>query len=267
MAIQKEKYDILITSFEAQGWKLAFFAWLTGIPVRIGYRKNQPYDACFNILLSINDKEHEVERHWRILKALYIEHENIDVKFNVPFEEYSYLDVKFEKQKKIRICIHAGSSDSLSNKRWDLNNFIELSEKLYCFYDAQILFVGGENERKMADIIRANSKCPVTVLIGQLNLWETAYILKKSDILICNDSGLMHLAATLGTQVFAIFGPTDRIKNRPLENRHKVIYNDVPCSPCDMMEKCRHDEVCLNTITVDSVLQTVDAAMDKSPDE
>lgn len=261
--IWRKKYDILITTIESQGWKLAFFAWLTRVPLTIGYQRGRWYDRLFKICLTDNETKQETERHCMILKVLNVAEAKLNISFKWPFKDYSYLDKHFDENVVNRICIHAGSSEGLAKKRWHLNNFIALGKELYARTGSQILFLGGENERYMIEQITMKAKYPKNILIGKLSLWETAYILKNADLLISNDTGLMHLAAALGTCIVAIFGPTDKVKNKPLGNRSLVISKNMLCSPCDVRMKCDRNMECLNEITVEEVFLHANDIVDR----
>jgi ADP-heptose:LPS heptosyltransferase len=79
-------------------------------------------------------------------------------------------------------------------------------------------------------------------------------------MLICNDSGLMHVAVAVGTPVVAVYGPTDIRRTAPRGDEHTVIRHELPCSPCFRLEGdeqihlCPHHD-CLMTITTSEVLR------------
>ena len=94
---------------------------------------------------------------------------------------------------------------------------------------------------------------------------QVAALIEQCDLLVCNDSGLMHAAVAVGTPVVAIYGPTDIRRTAPLGGQHTVIRHELPCSPCFKLEgdeqvhACSHHD-CLMTITVDEVLQSMGSA-------
>lgn len=74
--------------------------------------------------------------------------------------------------------------------------------------------------------------------------------------LVTNDTGTMHLAASLGTPVVALFGSTEPLLTRPLGPDHTVIRHQVECSPCFQRE-CPLDFRCMEAITVEEVAAAV----------
>lgn len=99
----------------------------------------------------------------------------------------------------------------------------------------------------------------VTVLVGGLDLFETSYILSRADLVVSNDSGLMHLAAELETPLAAILGPMSIRKNRPISPRSVVVSKALPCSPCNPQVPCHYDRARLKNITVEDVMRAVNS--------
>lgn len=70
-------------------------------------------------------------------------------------------------------------------------------------------------------------------LTGKTDLSHAAAVLKSAELLVCNDSGLMHLAEAVGTPVVAIFGPTSRALGfAPVLPSSRVVEVDLWCRPC-----------------------------------
>ncbi|MBN1807829.1 MAG: lipopolysaccharide heptosyltransferase II [Planctomycetes bacterium] len=91
--------------------------------------------------------------------------------------------------------------------------------------------------------------------MGKTDLAGLVSIIAAAALFIGNDSGAAHLAAGLGVPTVAIFGSTDPVATRPLGRRTRVLYAHVECSPC-FGRTCRHSTYqCLNSISVESVLE------------
>jgi heptosyltransferase-2 len=72
--------------------------------------------------------------------------------------------------------------------------------------------------------------------------------LVSARLVICNDSGAMHLASALGVPTLAIFGSTEPQLTGPMGARSRVLRHHVPCSPCFLRE-CPLDFACMKSIT------------------
>ena len=88
-----------------------------------------------------------------------------------------------------------------------------------------------------------------------MELKNVAALLSLCDVFLGNDSGLTHLAASVGVETVALFGPTDPGAWAPRGRRVTVVSRNVACTPCarEAMKSCPHRE-CLTTITSEAVV-------------
>src|ERR1700730_16071253 len=104
----------------------------------------------------------------------------------------------------------------------------------------------------MAARIRSAMKCNPISLVGQTSMRELAALFSTCSIFIGNDSGAMHVAASVGLPVIGIFGPTDPEGTAPLTPLFNLIQEPVSCSPC-FLRTCPVDHRCMTRISVDAV--------------
>jgi len=104
-------------------------------------------------------------------------------------------------------------------------------------------------------------------LAGRTSLVETTAILEQAAIVISGDSGVLHLAATIGRPTVAIFGPSSSTKWAPRGMVHVVVQHTLSCSPCSSfghMPKCLNNFRCLNDISVEDVIAAVECLQQKT---
>ncbi len=77
--------------------------------------------------------------------------------------------------------------------------------------------------------------------------------MSRLDVLLTNDSGLMHLAAAVGAPLVALFGPTDPRQTGPRGQRQKILQAEAECAPC-FKRACPLQPGCLERISVDRVV-------------
>ncbi len=75
---------------------------------------------------------------------------------------------------------------------------------------------------------------------------------------ICNDSGFMHIAASLDIPTVAIFGPTLPERSRPLNQRSRVINKFTDCAPC-LHRICPTDHRCMELIQATDVFKALNS--------
>jgi heptosyltransferase-2 len=92
---------------------------------------------------------------------------------------------------------------------------------------------------------------------GNTSLDEAIALIGMSQAVISNDSGLMHVAAALSIPQVAIFGSSDPAHTPPLSEKAKVIWLNLPCSPCHKKECPLGHLKCLKDIPPEQVLTTL----------
>jgi len=124
------------------------------------------------------------------------------------------------------------------------------------------LFGGKEEGRLNKEIAKTIGKH--ATIVQRSSILETAALIEKMSLFISNDSGLMHIAVSVGVPTVAIFGPTDATRTAPYGSQHRVLRQDLKCSPCwplkkvGQRDKCPYDKpVCLTEMSVSTVFQAV----------
>ena len=103
-----------------------------------------------------------------------------------------------------RIAIAPGAKHW--NKRWPVENFIELARELVS-RGFEVSLIGAEAERDTTGAIKAAVPHAID-LAGTMTLTEVTEHIASAGLTIANDSGLMHVADAVGTRVISLFGPT-----------------------------------------------------------
>ena len=116
-------------------------------------------------------------------------------------------------------------------KRWPPQYYAELAQQLRA-QGHEIWLIGSPKDREVADKIVAMGNEPCRNLCGVTDLAEAIALLSCADLVVSNDSGLMHIAAALGRPMIAIFGSSSPQFTPPLSDKAQVLKLDLPCSPC-----------------------------------
>ena len=160
------------------------------------------------------------------------------------------------------ICVAPGSV--WPTKRWKVESFSELVGRLLrSGFKVQIVGSGADQpecDRVAAENPGAENLCGKTSLSDLFNVFQ------KARLLISNDSGAMHVAASVGLPTLAVFGPTvPEFGYRPWQKNVRLMQTQLPCRPCSAhgTKKCpigTHD--CMKLITVDTVYAEVQEMME-----
>jgi heptosyltransferase-2 len=143
-------------------------------------------------------------------------------------------------------------------KMWPWERYAELGKRLSGETGKNIIILGSSDDRELCDRIARHIGGKATNVAGRTTFSEAGAALARSGLLATNDSGLMHMAAAVGTPVLAIFGPTSReLGFYPPIDSSSVIETDLPCRPCTTIGRSgcpisTHD--CMIKITVDQAM-------------
>lgn len=150
-----------------------------------------------------------------------------------------------------RVALHLGASKK--NRSWPPENFAEVARILKRELDIQFILLGIPQEKVLAERFLKYFSLDCLNLVGKTDLKALAAILSQVNLLICNDTGPMHVACGVGTKVISIFLATaNPHETGPYGEGHLVIEPEIPCHPCDYEVECKH-HYCHRVITPDVV--------------
>ena len=133
-------------------------------------------------------------------------------------------------------------------KRWPAEHFAELARRLAAA-DCQVVILGSAKEASVGAAIATSAESPNIVnLCGRTELVDTIDLLGTASAAVCNDSGLLHVAAAAGVPLVAIYGSSSPDFTPPLTQRARVVYQALSCSPCFRRECPLGHLDCLRTI-------------------
>ena len=127
-------------------------------------------------------------------------------------------------------CFCAGAEYGPA-KRWPARYFGELAAALAA-EDTAVWIVGSTKEHEIGEAIRESSAGVALNLCGRTTLDQAVVVLSGADMVVTNDSGLMHVAAALDRPMVALYGSSSPAFTPPLSGRARILKLDVPCSPC-----------------------------------
>ena len=161
------------------------------------------------------------------------------------------------------ILLNANASDLIPLRRWSLESYIEVAQRLLVrFPEAFIAFTGAKNEvTKAQDLVRRVGSTRCFSLAGETTLRQLLVLYGLADVLVTNDSGPAHFAALTPIHTVTLFGPETPLLFAALTPRNTPLWAGIACSPCvsalnNRQSACR-DNVCMQRITPDQVFEAV----------
>jgi heptosyltransferase-2 len=141
-------------------------------------------------------------------------------------------------------------------KRWPIENFVVVARHFIAARHAKIVLLGAALDVPIAEeFVRLLPE--VDNRVGKTSLTEFMAALVSARLVLCNDSGAMHVASALGVPTLAVFGSTEPQLTGPMGARSRVLRHHVPCSPCFLRE-CPIDFACMRSITPETAIMAAE---------
>ena len=259
-------YDVVLDTEQFHNFS-AILSWLSGARVRIGFKINPARLHLYTHLVGYDVDGYEMDQFVRLVQTLGISlpvsglHGSL-AEVAIPGKIPAHLEQIAAGRRLVAVCPGAGDP----YKQWGGDRFAPLIDGLVEFGEAVVL-LGGRDDRASAQgiLARLGNAAFVSDCTGRCTLVETAAILKRAALLIGGDSGLTHLAGSLGVRTLVLFGPSDPGKWAAPDEHHVVIRKPLPCSPCAIFgyRKWCRDIPCMRSISVDEVMHAATSMLDK----
>lgn len=254
--IRPRGYDLVIDPFLTYELKQAFMTYLTGGKYRIGF-EGWGREIFFNIKGPRTQPPGRMVDHLLdLVEALGGERAGCLPELFLSDKELKWaseaLAAKGIKPEKLKIAIHPGAY--YPSQRWPSRNFGELVKRILEQQEAKVILLGSRDEKDLVKRVKETSGKGIRDFSG-LGLRKLTALLAQCDLLICNNSGPLHIASALKIRTVSMVGPTVTPLWLPYGNDDVVISKGLDCSPCNKAV-CK-DHECMESITVDEVFEAV----------
>lgn len=258
-ALRKQLYRQAIVL--PNSFKSALIPWFAKIPHRIGWRGEMRYGLIND--LRVLDKEKyplmierfmalglpagaalPIDPPWPKLVVIESEAQETQQKFHL----------QKDRRKILALCPGAQFGPA---KCWPSKHFATLANR--CLDEGwQVWLLGAKEDWVAADTIQQMTQERCVNLIGQTTLSDVMALLSTVDAVVCNDSGLMHIAAALNVPLVAIYGSSSPTFTPPLSHQVRILWLKKNCSPCFERTCPESHYRCLTDITPTMVFSAIE---------
>jgi len=250
--LRSRRYDWAIIL--PRSFKSALVPFFARARRRTGYRGEQRYGV-------INDMRILNKQVLRQTVQRYVALAYDDVT-NSPPVAYPQLHIDAQNQQRLLVKLELDLEKPVIGfmpgaeygpaKQWPISSYRELAVQL-ADTGHQVWVFGSEKEAALGESIRDRNTAVIN-LCGRTSLVDAVDLIALTRHNVSNDSGLMHIAAATGRPLVAIYGSSDPAYTPPLSERARIIYRNLPCSPC-FARQCRFGHTrCLTEISPLDVL-------------
>lgn len=249
--IRRNKYDIVIDLFGNP--RTALFTRWSGAPTRIGFRFRGRSYAYTDCVTPRGGEVHNVDFNLDVLR-----HFDLTINSKNPVFPLSKNDAivaeRFLADNNLsgKSIIGINASGGWYTKKWRLDSFAKVIDRISASGRYEFVLFWGPGEFDDAAAIQKNAKAK-TYLIPKTTLKEMGALLQRCTYVISNDSGPMHIAASLNVPTLGIFGPTDPHLQGPYGEQHSWVRNEqLDCLECNLT-KCPIGNICMTDLSVEVV--------------
>lgn len=252
--LRRNGYDRAIVL--PRSFKAALAPWLAKIPRRVGYRGEMRYGLLNDMRKMDKQRLDQTVKRFVALGLDKREHPD-----SLP---QPALSVSQEHQQAAmqRLDLHSDKpvvalmpgAEYGPAKCWPLRYFATLA-KLLDAAGFAVWVLGSQADAEAGEVIEAAS--PARNLCGRTSLEEAIDLLAACEHAVTNDSGLMHVAAAVGTRIHAIYGSSSEDFTPPLTSKRITHNLRLDCSPCFRRECPLGHLNCLNDIAPQTVFAGV----------
>lgn len=257
--LRRERFDVLV-DFEQFSRYSAIMSGLSGVPMRIGYNTpGQLRDGVYTHPVDYRDGVHMADVFCDLARAVGGAPEPTELApFDLSDEDHlraeRYMDEE-GLQGKPFVVIHPGTGDNAPQRRWPAERFAALADQMVRDSGMAVVLSGSPKEKDLVEAVRSRMREASSSTAGRLSLSGFAALLQRAQLIVCSDTGPVHLAAALRVPAVAFYGPNDPKLYGPVGEGHSIIYKGLECSPCitnlnDKTTKCPHGN-CIQTISVE----------------
>ena len=158
-----------------------------------------------------------------------------------------------------RVAVFCPGAEYGPAKRWPARHFATLADEL-AQRGYAVWLLGSPKDRPVGEeIVKLSTTATPRNFCGETSLSQAIDLISASSFVVCNDSGLMHVAAALGRPLVAVYGSSSPGFTPPLSDRATILSLNLECSPCFKRECPLGHLDCLNKLEPARVL---DACLD-----
>jgi lipopolysaccharide heptosyltransferase I len=281
--IRRAKYDLIVDMHGQM--RSAFFALISGAGVRIGFDRPIKFSRTISAEHDLKNVPsrgwrgaregswvaythripiptldvHAIDRYLWVAPLLALDDNPPDLTIYLSPETIQNVDRLLEQHgvavSKPLIVLVPGTI--WETKHWTIDGFAGVARQF--LHDGFAVALAGtkRDEQRCRQIAAAAPG--VCDLSGKTTPAELAALIRRAEVAVTNDSGSMHVAASLGKPMVSVFGPTNPVHIGPYERPESVVRVDLPCSPCNYrrLSQCPFDHACMKQVTSEMVVERV----------
>jgi heptosyltransferase I len=255
--LARARYDVVIDPMTGHDLPTALIAWLSRAPIRVGY-PGYGREVFFNRLCRPGGDRPMTELVLESTRPLGVR----------PDDRMPHLRLLPAELDRARgrltasglgsrpvVAVHPGAH--YPSQRWPTDYYARMAQQLQQNHACGVMLLGGPDDRALIERIQASAGGGLAAFESP-DVRQAAAMIAQADVLVCNNSGPLHLAVALGVPTLSFMGPTDRSRWMPTGAGHVVLRQDrLDCIGCNRGTCTRGDHACMRMTSPDAALASL----------
>jgi lipopolysaccharide heptosyltransferase II len=224
-----------------------------GARINAGFLKPDEH-ARDGVFMPWPDDLPEIERYMTLMRKLGIAQHDLELDIPLTEEDTSECDALIEAHAlrcERLVLVHPGAQ--LPSRRWPVERF-GLVARALTQAGWQVAVTGSASEAPITSRVTQDAGAHAIDLAGRTSLGALAALVARAKLIVCNDTGLSHVAAAMRTPSIVVASGSDTRRWAPLDGtRHRVLADWPACRPCSFRE-CPYGHECALAISVPTVV-------------
>jgi lipopolysaccharide heptosyltransferase II len=258
--IRSRRFDLVLDL--QRHFKSGLISFLSGAPQRIGFHRSDSKELnwIFNNahIPAVGDTISKLEHYLKFAEHLGLKTSPVEWDFGLTPEEELAIDKHLRQVGRDYAALFVGSR--WESKQWfpaQIADCARAIQRRYCF---DVVLLGSKQDERAAAEAQAQCDTGVTNLVGWTTLREAIGIISRAQAVIGPDTGLMHIAAAVGTPAVSLWGATSPSRNAPYRFEQLAIRGRADCSPC-YVKRCPIGRVCMRSIATEEIAEKIGCAL------
>ena len=254
--LRARRYDEAIVL--PNSWKAALIPFLAGIPRRVGFLGEARY-GLLNVLHRLDEEAMPLmaERYAALAEAPGDAPRRplAPPRLDVDEANLAITIARLGLDRSRPVAAFCPGAEYGPAKRWPARHFAALARALGS-RGRRVWLIGSAQDRPLGDEIAKLADGAAINLCGKTDLAAAIDLLSAAEVVVTNDSGLMHVAAALGRPLVALYGSSSPAHTPPL-GPARLVSLKVECSPCFQRECPLGHFKCMNDLGPERVLAEI----------
>ena len=261
--VRSRRFDLVLDL--QRHFKSGFISRWSGAPHRVGFNRSdgKEFNWLFNnhFIPACGDDISKLDHYLKFAEYLGVSTRPVVWSFNLIADEEAAVDRHLAGVKGSFAVLFVGSR--WESKQWFPKQLADCGNMIHERYGLDVVLLGAKGEEPLAEQAMSHPGFSATNLVGLTSLREAIGIITRARVAVGPDTGLMHIAAAVGTPVVSLWGATSPRRNGPYGFEDLIIQGRAACVPC-YRRHCPIGRICMQSIFVEEIAGKIHQALSRA---